>query len=925
MRLSSEVRFALRPLKAADIRATASRKIARAAMETLEDRRLLSSTSGAIDTAYGAHGTATLPLGNFVTVADAAVDANGKLLAAGSVGTDNNGDDFALARFTSNGSPDASFGTGGVANTDFAADDDEIHRILVEPSGKILAAGVSGGDFALAQYNANGSLDTTFGNGGIVTTDFGGDDEIYGIALAADGSIIAAGTSDDSLALARYNANGSLDSTFGSGGKVTTAPPASAGADATVDDCAGVKLFGNGQILVVGDESDDNGAGAALFAYYDPNGTLNALDLGASFETSPTLSDFVRLGNGQVLAIGSNDTSNFALSRYNADASLDTSFGTDGSTADLLDSGTNLVVQPDGKILVAGTPSGSSSANAVARFNADGSVDAGFGSDGLVFSPQGDGDGIVALQADGKVIAVSSGSAQDAASDPSADPTAAVVASRYLPDVGVTPPTVSFQASQLTARGQNAIPFEVTYSSGSGIDLNSLGDGNIAVIRSDGSSLPVAFDHATQNGDGSITAVYNLQKDDSSHNFNSADDDVYTVELQPDEVLDNGGVAAAAGELGTITINITPPPGGIVPPAASLQDSILSAPATTDVTISVTYNGPVAIDDNTLEDFNLVATAPDGSTLDVTFLDATDNADGSVTAQYSIQKDQHAQFTSADNGAYTIAMEGDEVTDIEGTAVTAGTLGKVTVNVPAAPAGAVAPTATLDAPPLTDSYSEQFSVTYSGPAAIAQNTLDDFDLVVTGPNGFTQSASFAGATVNADGSVTAQYTVGVYASGFVGGHPILNIPVSTSSGAVSANARSTANAATVPTNAITLNPIAVIGGTGSTGATATVNPANGTYTVSIQANQVSDVRGVTITAATLGTFEVSLPANLAPPVYLASGSGGPVLNASGGDRGALLRSLARRRHLHHLHATHAAHMAHVRRHQVRQLRRQRKA
>src|SRR5207247_2165686 len=106
--------------------------------------------------------------------------------------------DFALARYNADGSLDATFGTGGKVTTDFAGDDDQAFAVVLQSDGKIVVAGEAKtsrrGDFALARYNANGSLDATFGTGRKVTTDFAGDDDAaFGVALQTGGKIVAAG------------------------------------------------------------------------------------------------------------------------------------------------------------------------------------------------------------------------------------------------------------------------------------------------------------------------------------------------------------------------------------------------------------------------------------------------------------------------------------------------------------------------------------------------------------------------------------------------------------------------------------------------------------------------------------------------------------------------------------------------------------
>src|SRR5262249_45212120 len=125
---------------------------------------------------------------------------------------------------------DSSFGVGGRVTTAIGASNDQASSTVTQPDGKVVVAGYSAGDFALVRYNPDGSLDTTFdsaGRDGKVTTSFGGfDDGAYGVALQSDGKIVVAGFynngSNYDFAVARYNSDGSLDTTFGSGGKVTT-------------------------------------------------------------------------------------------------------------------------------------------------------------------------------------------------------------------------------------------------------------------------------------------------------------------------------------------------------------------------------------------------------------------------------------------------------------------------------------------------------------------------------------------------------------------------------------------------------------------------------------------------------------------------------------------------------------------------------
>ena len=174
-----------------------------------------------------------------------AVQADGKLVVVGREEHDNHGTDFAVARYNADGTLDTTgwhaSGAGGPDDTvpgtemtDFESDDDAAAGVVVQPDGHLLVAGYvtrnPGGsrDFAIARYASDGSLDTTWGTGGHVFTSFGDfDDEATAIVLQSDGKFLVSGSSAQAdqtkdFALARYNADGTLDTTFGTGGKVTT-------------------------------------------------------------------------------------------------------------------------------------------------------------------------------------------------------------------------------------------------------------------------------------------------------------------------------------------------------------------------------------------------------------------------------------------------------------------------------------------------------------------------------------------------------------------------------------------------------------------------------------------------------------------------------------------------------------------------------
>ncbi len=374
-------------------------------VEPLETRLLLSSTSGALDPTFGHGGNASIPVVGSASVFDAAIMDGGKLLAAGNVAdySGTGGSRFALARFNANGTPDVSFGNNGIVlGPENYQSNASIERILIDPSGKIIVGGESNDDFALARYNANGTPDNTFGDGGMVVTDLGGYETLSGLAIQGN-KIIATGSSDNSIALARYDSHGVLDTSFGHGGSTITA---ATGDSAMLDGKGGAAILPDGRILIVGNHTDDNGSSIAL-AYYRPNGGLDTIKLGPSQDAPTAVTAFALLPGGQVLTLGNNSDYAFSLERHNADGTLDTAFGDGGSVTDLIDSGTGLSVQNNGKIVVSGMAQANGGAS-VARFNRNGSVDESFGVNGRVGTSAVEEPGPVLVQADGKIVMVGS-------------------------------------------------------------------------------------------------------------------------------------------------------------------------------------------------------------------------------------------------------------------------------------------------------------------------------------------------------------------------------------------------------------------------------------------------------------------------------------------------------------------------------------
>ena len=240
------------------------------------------NSDGTPDAGFGIGGKVTTDFfGDDDGAGKIAIQNDGKIVVAGYAGFPNGINDFAVARYNPDGSPDATFGIGGKVTTDFFGESDSAFAVVIQNDGKILTAGLATPnifdvDFALVRYNSDGTLDGSFGVGGLVTTDFfGGLDSVRSVVLQCDGKILAAGTAYDNaadFALARYDTNGILDPTFGNAGKVTTNI---VGSDFATD----MTMQGDGKIVMSGFSSDDflltchdNSGGCATFACPEPHG-----------------------------------------------------------------------------------------------------------------------------------------------------------------------------------------------------------------------------------------------------------------------------------------------------------------------------------------------------------------------------------------------------------------------------------------------------------------------------------------------------------------------------------------------------------------------------------------------------------------------------------------------------------------------------
>jgi uncharacterized delta-60 repeat protein len=340
------------------------------------------------------------------------VQTDGRIVVAGYIfnGIDF---DFALARYKIDGALDSSFDGDGKVVTNFGNSDDYALALAIQPDGKIIVAGHSfsqtSGGTALARYNIDGSLDTTFNGTGKVITPVG---RGTAVALQTDGKIVVAG---DGFVIIRYNPNGSLDTSFDEDGIVITP------LNGLTYGARGVAIQSDGKIVAAGDNriAPDNAAfqlvryktDGALDTSFDGDGKVTT-DFDIYYDEANTVAIQT---DGKIVAAGFSEGSGvsavYALARYNTDGSLDGSFDGDGkvTTSYSVNSGAIAVdIQSNGKIVAAGGCSdGSSVSSCMIRYNTDASLDTSFGTGGRVSTQIGANSQFygATIQADGKIVA----------------------------------------------------------------------------------------------------------------------------------------------------------------------------------------------------------------------------------------------------------------------------------------------------------------------------------------------------------------------------------------------------------------------------------------------------------------------------------------------------------------------------------------
>lgn len=376
---------------------------------------------GTLDPTFGVNGIVTTPVTPFTNNVNAvAIQDDGRIIAVGS------GGGMAVLRYTTNGSLDTTFnGTGQGVLTEGDA-----LGVAIQADGKIIVVGNNGNpaniDFKVVRYNVNGTLDTSFDNDGIVVTPIReSTDAAYAVAIQPDGKIVVSGRSDSnpvfvtSFAMVRYNTNGSIDTAFGNNGIVVMPGPGNAITDS-------LAIQSDGKIVVA-----HNIFFSASFSYgltvlrYNANGSPDT-----SFNTTGSLSTVVGTNveyaalalqpDGKIVVSCSSYTSNaagydFWVVRYHTNGAIDESFGNNGLVVTPIGGGASfdvprsVAIQANGKIIVGGkTPTGTNHDFAAVRYNRNGSVDTKWGTAGIVRTNLGGNSesiNAIAIQRNGRIIA----------------------------------------------------------------------------------------------------------------------------------------------------------------------------------------------------------------------------------------------------------------------------------------------------------------------------------------------------------------------------------------------------------------------------------------------------------------------------------------------------------------------------------------
>ena len=362
------------------------------------------SQYGTLDTTFDSDGKVITFFGNYyATFQSLAFQQDGKIIAAGTV--DNHGGfyQFGIARYNPDGSLDSTFGIDGKVIGDFLGYQIGLKKMVLQSDGKILVSGIIYTGYTntasiLARYNSNGSLDSTFGNNGFIVRDFF---QIFAMVLQTDGKIIETGSFSDALGtssvICRYYENGTFDATFGNNGMITTSVELEYSANNNV------ALLSNGKIIVSGYKSNNSVADGKDYAVIrlSNNGSLdttfgnNGMVI-IDVDDSDYIDSLKIQTDGMIVFTGYSthletqytwSTSKNIL-RLLSNGIQDTAFGINGIVTTPI-SPSSIEMQTDGKIVIVGSYNFVDidlNEIALTRYNSNGTLDATFGNNGLVIT-----------------------------------------------------------------------------------------------------------------------------------------------------------------------------------------------------------------------------------------------------------------------------------------------------------------------------------------------------------------------------------------------------------------------------------------------------------------------------------------------------------------------------------------------------------
>ncbi len=401
-------------------------------MILLAAQQSLFAAPGDLDSTFDADGKVLTNIGaGTVTGRGMVIQPDGKIVVAGATNLNDPASDFLVVRYNTDGTLDTTFDGDGKVTTDFSNKSDAAFAAAIQADGRIVVVGVSGtngsdNDFAIARFNSDGSLDSSFDGDGRAVTDFGSlNDEAFSVAIASTGKIVVAGTTSSrngDFAIARYLSDGSLDTLFDTDGRVTTDAFCGGNCANGFERGRGVAIYPDGRIAVAGDSRNSVSPNApVVFAaarYLDSGALDTSFGLGgkANFNVSSNsmATAMVLRPDGRIVVVGGFSSSptgemrGMAVVRFSVDGFINNS----GSTTTLPGfpeinyQFNSVALQPDGKIVAAGN---FGSHFLLVRYLANGAIDAFFGNNGIVTTEMnpaaGAGGGFsVGLQADGKIV-----------------------------------------------------------------------------------------------------------------------------------------------------------------------------------------------------------------------------------------------------------------------------------------------------------------------------------------------------------------------------------------------------------------------------------------------------------------------------------------------------------------------------------------